>query len=95
MYAVIFHAKLKHRDKTYDKTTEALRKLAFEKYGCLDFINMGKDERELSISYWKSKEDIQAWKHDPEHRAAQTLGQTRWYKTYSVQIVKVEKQYSN
>jgi hypothetical protein len=38
MFAVIFRATVKEVDSEYGKMAKKLRKLAFETYGCIDFI---------------------------------------------------------
>lgn len=94
MYAVIFRAKTGKQDEQYSETVARMRKLAFEKYGCLDFVAVTEGEQEIAISYWESEADILAWKKDPEHSLAQTEGQKRWYSAYTVQVVKVEREYA-
>lgn len=44
----------------------------------------------ITLSYWKNLESIRAWKHLPEHQAAQALGKSQWYEAYSIEIAKVE-----
>jgi len=41
-----------------------------------------------------SQEQISAWKNDPLHKHAQELGRSKWYKSYSVQIVEIIREYS-
>jgi heme-degrading monooxygenase HmoA len=96
MYAVIFKAVINQRqlDGNYFDTARRLRELAKTKYGCLDFVSVTQDDREISISYWPSREQISAWKDDPEHRKAQQLGRTLWYCSYSVDLVRIERKYS-
>ena len=93
MFAVIFKAEIQQLDDEYIKTAGHLRQLAFEKYGCSQFDSYTEGGREVAISYWSSLEDIQAWKADPEHRAAQRIGQRQWYTSYEIEIVEVVKQY--
>ena len=95
MYAVIFKAKINELDQSYSETVARMRELAKTKYGCIDFTAVTEGSQEIAISYWKTKEQIAAWKQDPEHQLAQARGQTQWYKSYEVQIVKVEHEYSN
>ena len=71
-----------------------MRELAKSKYGCIDFKALTEGNQEIAISYWRSEDDIKAWKQDPEHQLAQKLGREKWYKSYQVQIVKVEREYS-
>ncbi|WP_415900747.1 antibiotic biosynthesis monooxygenase family protein [Neptuniibacter sp. QD48_11] len=94
MYAVIFRANTGKQDEQYLETVARMRQLAFEKYGCLDFVAVTEGEQEIAISYWESEADILAWKKDPEHHLAQQQGQKDWYRAYTVQVVKIEREYS-
>jgi heme-degrading monooxygenase HmoA len=93
MYAVIFKAVIKTLDSSYLETAARMRQLAKSKYGCLNFISLTEGDREIAISYWPSPEHISAWKSDPEHRQAQQLGQKYWYRSYRVEVVKIEREY--
>ncbi|MDP6187135.1 MAG: hypothetical protein QF863_07885 [Pseudomonadales bacterium] len=56
MYAVIFKAKIKTLDPTYQSTADRLRELALQEYGCLEFTSTAEGSREIAISYWPSKD---------------------------------------
>jgi len=47
----------------------------------------------ITISYWKDKESILAWKNNADHQWAQKLGKEKWYKSYTLRIAKVERAY--
>lgn len=93
MYAVIFRAKVAEMDEEYSRTAERMRQLAIEKYGCTGFTSVTEDDEEISISYWKTQEQIKAWKNDAEHIAAQELGKSKWYRRYKVQVVEIVREY--
>jgi heme-degrading monooxygenase HmoA len=93
MYAVIFRAKLAHGDDEYFQTAKHLRELALGKYGCLEFVTMTEGDEEIAISYWENETQIMYWKKDPEHVRAQEKGRALWYKSYSVEVCKVERAY--
>ena len=95
MYAVIFRAEMASLDEAYADTARRMRELAMERYGCRDFVACTEGDTEIAISYWDSEEQILAWKRDPEHRAAQREGRSRWYRSYSVQVARVEREYGN
>ncbi|WP_440056403.1 antibiotic biosynthesis monooxygenase family protein (plasmid) [Pseudoalteromonas sp. T1lg65] len=94
MYAVIFKAKPGKQDSGYNEMVKRMRELAFDKYGCIDFIAASDDEYEVTISYWEDEEAIKRWKSDPEHALAQQRGREKWYTSYSVQILEMKRQYS-
>jgi heme-degrading monooxygenase HmoA len=72
-----------------------MRERAINRYGCKELVSTMEGELEITISYWDSLEQIRAWKQEAEHRVAQKLGQSRWYKSYQVQIVEILREYSN
>lgn len=94
MFAVIFRAKPGNQNEKYEKTVARMRQLAFEQYGCLDFISVTEGNQEIAISYWKDEESIQQWKNDAEHTLAQQWGQSGWYDSYTVQVVEIKREYS-
>lgn len=94
MYAVIFRAKAGVQDEEYGNTVAKMRDLAFEKYGCLDFVAVTEGADEIAISYWQNEDDIRRWKSDSDHSLAQEYGRTKWYESYIVQVVEVKREYS-
>ena len=93
MYAVIFRAKAGLQDAAYSQTVARMRELAFETYGCLDFVSVAEGDQEIAISYWENQAAIQAWKEDAEHLMAQQEGRRRWYRSYTVQVVEIKREY--
>lgn len=93
MYAVIFKAKINELDKAYSETATRMRDLAINTYGCTDFISITEDSNEISISYWENTEQIEKWKQDSEHFAAQQVGRSRWYHSYKVEVVEIVREY--
>ncbi|MBN0988237.1 antibiotic biosynthesis monooxygenase family protein [Amphritea pacifica] len=94
MYAVIFRAEIAQLDDEYYQMAARMRDLALQEYGCLEFTAVTEGNHEIAISYWRSKEQIRAWKENAEHRLAQQKGRTRWYTSYRVQIVEVVREYN-
>ncbi|MBN3561312.1 antibiotic biosynthesis monooxygenase family protein [Aliamphritea spongicola] len=94
MYAVIFRAKAANQDKAYSDTVARMRELAFEKYGCLDFVAVTEGEDEIAISYWPDETAVLRWKQDHEHSLAQQFGRKKWYQSYRVDVVEVKRSYS-
>ena len=56
-------------------------------------IEHARSETGITISFWKTLEDIAHWKAHMEHQKAQRLGKEQWYKNYTVRICKVEREY--
>lgn len=95
MYAVIFRAEVKELDELYSKMANRMRELAINEYGCLEFTSTTEGKTEIAISYWPSKEAIQAWKNNAEHKQAQEIGKSKWYQSYKVEVVEVLHQYGS
>jgi len=89
MLAVIFKATIAEFDSEYFSTAQRLKDLAFDKYGCRDFVSVTEGDQEIAISYWDSEQHIRDWKNDPEHRYAQKQGRNKWYKSFSVAVCEV------
>ena len=95
MFAVIFRANVKELDNSYFETAKRMRDLAFEKYGCLDFLSLSENGDEVAISYWPSLEAIKRWRNDEEHKMAQRKGTELWYASYKVEVVEVLRSYAS
>ena len=93
MYAVIFRATVGELDQEYAEAIERMKKLAFEEYGCLDFVAFTEGDRRIAVSYWSSEKDISNWKNNSEHLSAQKRGVEKWYQSYTVQVVEVRREY--
>lgn len=93
MYAVIFKAEINKLDESYTEMAEKMRLLAINEYGCTEFTALTEGMQEIAISYWEDKESINQWKKDAQHLVAQELGQSKWYKSYQVQVVEIIREY--
>jgi len=76
-------------DDEYRQTAQRLKTLAFEKYGCRDFVSVTEGNEEIAISWRDSEQQIRDWKNDPEHRFAQRKGRDKWYRSWSIDICEV------
>ena len=76
-------------DDEYLHTAQRLKALAFDKYGCQDFVSVTEGNEEIAISYWDTEQQIRDWKNDPEHRLAQRMGRDKWYRSFSIEICEV------
>ena len=95
MYAVIFRAEITELDAGYAAMAERMRDLAINQYGCKEFIATTEGNTEIAISYWDSEAQIKLWKQNAEHLSAQKTGRLKWYKSYTVQVVEVVREYSS
>jgi heme-degrading monooxygenase HmoA len=95
MYAVIFRAEILELDVEYVDMARRMRDLAIAEYGCVEFVACTEGNTEIAISYWESEEQIQQWKQNAEHLVAQEKGRSKWYRSYTVQVVEVVRAYSS
>ncbi len=92
-YAVIFTNTLTDNHEGYGQMAQEMEHLARQQPGFLDFES-ARGELGISVSYWKSKEAIAAWKANMDHQMAQKKGRETWYSWYTVRICKVERSYT-
>jgi len=95
MYAVIFRAEINKIDNEYLSIANTMRELALSEYNCIEFTSSTEGNKEIAISYWKSKQDIKAWKENEKHKKAQEAGKAKYYKSYKVQIVEIQHEYKS
>ena len=92
-YAVIFSSVRTEGDNGYAEMAERMEELARIQHGYIGFKS-ARAEIGISVSYWRTLEDISAWQKNAEHLIAQQKGKELWYNTYRVRICKVELEYA-
>ncbi len=93
-FAVIFTSRRTDGDRGYAAMADRMVDLAARQPGFLGIESArGADGLGLTVSYWRSLEDIRAWRENPEHLAAQEAGKTAWYEDYQVRICEVTRAY--
>lgn len=93
-YAVIFTSVRTEGDHGYGQTAGEMEALAAQQPGYLGLESArSPDGLGITVSYWRSAEDIRAWKAVGDHLAAQRAGRERWYRAYTVRVCKVERAY--
>ena len=80
----------------YDATATAMEALAAAQPGYLGIESArDPDGFGITISYWATAADAQAWKRVAEHRVAQERGRDEWYASYRVRVADVTRDYSH
>lgn len=90
MYVVTFFTEI-HEGVTeeYESWSRKMQDLARSQPGFLGFEAVQqKDGKGISVSFWKTLEDIQNWKSHPEHLEAQKIGRERFYKSLKIIVSK-------
>ena len=91
-YAVIFSSLRTEGDNGYGATADRMEELAAQQPGFLG-IESARSGFGITVGYFRSLEDIAAWKRNVEHAEAQRRGRADWYQAYRVRIAKVERDY--
>ncbi|MCH7415532.1 antibiotic biosynthesis monooxygenase [Belliella sp. R4-6] len=91
-FAVIFTSLLKNNQEGYHEMAELMETLVIKQEGYLGHES-ARDGLGITISYWKSLENIKDWKANSEHLIAQKLGKEKWYKQFKTRICRVEREY--
>lgn len=91
-YAVIFSSLRTDGDNGYHQMAERMAELASRQPGYLGYESAREDVG-ITVSYWKSLEDIKNWKQNAEHLFAQQQGRKEWYTAYKTRICLVERDY--
>ncbi len=92
-YAVIFTSVATENNTGYSEMAEIMEELAQQQEGYLG-IESARNEIGITVSYWKDLESIRKWKQNIDHLEAQRKGRASWYKSYTVRIALVEREYS-
>lgn len=92
-YAVIFTSTQTENIEGYAETAELMETLAKKQEGFLG-IHSARNSIGITVSYWKTLDDITSWKLQADHQIAQKKGRADWYSWYNVKICKVEKEYN-
>jgi heme-degrading monooxygenase HmoA len=91
-YAVIFTSLRNEGDNGYGAMAEEMDELAKQQPGYLG-IESARNEVGITVSYWRSLEDIKNWKANERHLVAQQTGRDNWYEHYKVRVCLVERDY--
>lgn len=93
-YAVIFTAQRTAVDAGYGQTADHMVALAAEQPGYLG-VESTRDASGLGItvSYWRTLEDIAAWRRVLQHAEARAAGRAQWYTHYELRVARVERAY--
>jgi len=94
-YAVIFTSQRLPTDAAgYGAMAERMAVLAAQQPGYLGVeSSRDSDGLGITVSYWRSLDDIAAWRRQIEHSAARDQGRARWYSHYELRVSRVERAY--
>lgn len=87
-YAVIFTSNLSEDTDGYGQVAEHMLRLATQQPGYLG-VESAREGLGITVSYWRSLPDIEAWRRQVDHLAAQREGRRRFYQSYTLRICEV------
>lgn len=93
-YAVIFTSLLADPAPGYEAMADQIFDLAQTQPGFLGAESCrGADGFGITVSYWCDEASITLWKAQSDHRIAQEIGMTTWYRSYHLHVARVERAY--
>lgn len=93
-YAVIFTSvRTEQSIELYANTANKMMELAQLQDGFLG-VESARNEIGITVSYWRDLDAIKKWKQNADHLLAQSMGQEKFYLSYTTRICKVEREYS-
>ncbi len=93
-YAVIFSNQRTEMDAGYGDMAARMLALAAQQPGYLGVDSVRNAEGSgITVSYWRTLDDIAAWRRHTEHTEARHAGRAQWYRDFRVRIAKVEREY--
>lgn len=93
LYAVIFSNTRTHVDGGYGAMAARMEELARAQPGLVDVESARRgDGFGITVSYWRTLDDVACFRALAEHLAAQAMGREAWYASYRLVVAKVERE---
>ncbi|MBA4342944.1 MAG: hypothetical protein C0423_12425 [Methylibium sp.] len=93
-YAVIFTSQRTPGEAGYGAAAAQMAELAAQQPGYLGAESARDgDGLGLTVSYWRTMEDIAAWRRQLEHATTRDQGRAQWYSHYELRVARVERAY--
>ena len=92
--AVIFSSQRSDEDpEGYAQTAEQMVALAAQQPGFLGVETTARDANGfgMTVSYWRDRASIRAWRAHADHVSAQSAGRGGWYRAYRIRIAEVSE----
>lgn len=92
MIKVFFIAKIKDLNEDYKSMSTHIRELAESHPGFVDITSEEIGDVEITVSTWRSKEDVADWAKDPDHVEAKSRAMEwyEWVRGIHVEVVDEE-----
>ena len=56
--------------------------------------SLNDEKRFLTLSYWRDRESIKAWRDDSQHKKVQQLGRSEIMAWYKIRVCELEREYA-
>ena len=90
-YAVIFTTVCAAQEGDgYGEAAERMLALAAGQPGYLG-IDSAREDIGITVSYWRSLQDIAAWRAHAEHAEVRRRGRAQWYASFELRVARVER----
>jgi heme-degrading monooxygenase HmoA len=93
-YAVIFTAKKSNNTEGYQEKVAEMAEFVKTQKGFISMDGLSENKNEITVSYWKTMDDIRAWSMNERHAEAKKGGKEKWYDSFSVRICEVKREYA-
>ena len=91
-FATIFTTRMTNNLDGYEEMADRMAELVNARKGFLGMHSArGDDGLGITVCYWRTEEDIAAWRTDLEHENAQDKGRSQWYAQYTVEVARVDR----
>mgnify|MGYP003789476403 CR=1 FL=1 len=92
-FAVIAPAVLRPDVSGYAQTAQATLRAAQAVVGFHGIEMCAQPGFSIAVSYWRSLDAIDEWRHHARHERAKALGRSRWFSAYATRIAQVVDAY--
>jgi heme-degrading monooxygenase HmoA len=91
MVVVVFRSRLSaEAGADYSEMASEMLSTAREMPGFVEFKSFQSEDGErVSLVYWQDQETMAAWRNHPRHRVAQTLGRSKWYANFRLEVAEI------
>jgi heme-degrading monooxygenase HmoA len=84
-----------HADQEYEEWSQRMDRLVVTVPGYIGHTSFRDDAsgHGVTISYFRSMDELLAWKQVAEHLEAQALGRAAFYKQYEIEVAEIVRHY--
>lgn len=94
MIVVLFRSKLTPAaGEDYAREAAAMNEYVKSQPGFIAVKSFtAEDGERLTIVWWKDRETLEQWRHNPSHAEVKKTGRQRWYEYYKMEVAEVYRE---